>query len=131
MMQGVQSLLDVGIPPKFVIIDDGWQSTCQTGKHRQPVLDKLDGELSGAQIDGSLAADKMAASESPIIRWVTSLVSTFYTEMVEKGEPDSWGVRLWAFLAHTVLKDKLIDFFALQTDFSRRLSSWKVGQLFL
>ena len=82
--------------------------------------------FSGAQIDGSLAAQRMTANDSPVLKWGMNLVSTFYTEVVEKGRPDSWGVQLWSVMAQTVLKDKLIDFFADQTDFTKRLSSWKV-----
>ena len=37
---------------------------------------------------------------------------------------------MWAFLSKTVLKEQLLDFFAKQTDFSKRLTSWKANLKF-
>lgn len=121
MSSGLDSLSDAGVTVKYVILDDGWQSTALSGKGRDenekavqiaeitppslPVskadsevsktaesllqggeammfgssttipatgtdtlmLEGEDGELSGAQIDGSLAAQKMLEKESSVI----------------------------------------------------------------
>ena len=58
----LQSLREVGAPPKFVIIDDGWQSTANMGEKRLDDEVLSDGELSGAQIDGGLAAERILQS---------------------------------------------------------------------
>jgi len=153
---GLQSLRDSGTPPKFVIIDDGWQSTSLSGEQTKKVKSKAkvasspssssdshvssahaasgsatdDGELSGAQIDGSLAAQKMKEGGNPIIAVVTNAVGSFYNNHVEKGAPGSLAVKLWVALSQTVLKEKLTRFFAEQTDFSKRLTSWKANSKF-
>lgn len=47
---------------------------------------------------------------------------------MEQGAPDSCPVKLWAALSqNSILKEKLIDFFDSQTDFSKRLTSWKAN----
>jgi Raffinose synthase or seed imbibition protein Sip1 len=229
---GLDSLSDAGVTVKYVILDDGWQSTALSGKRRDEnknalqiseitppslptsvtktedslvqgdevekveslstlavagtnsaIVEGEDGELSGAQIDGSLAAQKMLEKESSVIvqfftqvkqflfsvstlflsichhrnsqfsvgspsAWESSIstinlsishslphsisslkaVSGFYTKYVEQGAPDSWPVKLWAGLSqNTILKEKLIEFFDSQTDFSKRLTSWKAN----
>jgi raffinose synthase len=133
----VTSLRNIGVPPKFVIIDDGWQSTANMGDKRESAEKVKDGELSGAQIDGSLAADRLvkesydgniiSKSIAKIVGCATKLVTQFYTEVVEKAPPDDWSVKIWTLISQTVIKDVLIDFFASQTDFSKRLTSWKAN----
>ena len=162
---GLQSLRDCGTPPKFVIIDDGWQSTSLSVEQTKKVKVKAktayspsstsrssssqtrahtnalaaptasgaatdDGELSGAQIDGSLAAQKMKEGGNPVIAMVTNAVGSFYNNHVEKGAPGSVAVKLWVAMSQTVLKGKLTKFFAEQTDFSKRLTSWKANSKF-
>lgn len=91
----------------------------------------LPGDLSGAQIDGKVALQSASRdSSSPIVRFITSEILRFYSEKVEKGRPDSFSVKLWAAVSHTLLKDKLLDFFALKTDFSKRLTSWRANSKF-
>ena len=180
---GLDSLSDAGVTVKYVILDDGWQSTALSSKKKDvdekekvtnkkskvlpqlPVISSAlqmdtplqdskkevaaaamtmsasaivvdregeDGELSGAQIDGNLAAQKMLEKESSVIvQFFTQAVSNFYTKYVEQGAPDSWPVKLWAGLSqNTILKEKLIEFFDSQTDFSKRLTSWKANSKF-
>ena len=121
MSSGLDSLSDAGVTVKYVILDDGWQSTALSGKRRDEiekavqiaeiappslaisntdsgmlmtedslthgddvlkigsgstlavtgmnsvVVEGEDGELSGAQIDGSLAAQKMLEKESSVV----------------------------------------------------------------
>ena len=92
-------------------------------QHQHPTINISDGELSGAQIDGNLAAQKILESDSnPIIKLVTKMMSNFYTNMVETGDPNSWPIRLWTTLSrNTILKEKLVEFFDSSTDFSKRL----------
>ena len=67
-------------------------------------------------------------SLSHLIFFSPQAVSSFYTKYVEQGAPDSWPVKLWATLSqNSILKEKLIDFFDSQTDFSKRLTSWKAN----
>ena len=136
-MRGLDSLAQAGVSVKYVILDDGWQSTALSdsgggvgkgsgssgggkgtgggggkgtgggdgkdsgGKDTSSGVGVggsgsgfassssghgSDGELSGAQIDGSLAATKMVdARDSPLLQWATGCVSNFYTTMVEPG----------------------------------------------
>ena len=112
---GLDSLRDAGVTVKYVILDDGWQSTALSskgkdqnkssvskdkdkkvsktssthledqmnnensavlvGKHADTEED--DGELSGAQIDGNLAAQKMLEKESSFIVQVLTQVSIY------------------------------------------------------
>ena len=133
----VNSLRSIGVPPKFVIIDDGWQSTANMGDKRETSDAVKDGQLSGAQIDGSIAADKLIKESSAgnifsdsfatVVTCATKMVTQFYTEVVEKSPADHWSVKVWTLISQTVIKDILIDFFASQTDFSKRLTSWKAN----
>lgn len=142
--QAVQSLIDVKIPPKFVIIDDGWQSTAIVSSKNsenpiianQPVevnspttIIVSDGQLSGAQIDGNIAS-KQFKNSNILLSILTKAVSDFYINTVEKSSHDSWPVQVWSMLSQTILKEKLIDFFNSQTDFSKRLVSWKANSKF-
>lgn len=134
---GLQSLIDSGTPAKFVIIDDGWQSTALSKDQSAKINEskkkerREDGELSGAQIDGSTAAEKMKESDgNPLLSMLTQSVGSFYKDHVEKGAPDSIAVKLWVTLSKTILREKLADFFAEQTDFSKRLTSWKANSKF-
>ena len=123
----LESLRKIGAPPKYVIIDDGWQSVANMGENREETLGD-DGELSGAQIDGGLAAEKIIQSRSKstknpfskLCNWVlalaTKIVTSFYTDVVEKAPPDDWSVKLWTFISRTLIKNALIDFFAKQTE---------------
>lgn len=149
VLQGVDSLSSIGFPPRFLIIDDGWQSTSSQKSSTismatqsaeivtQPIVEStvetaMSTNLTGTPMTGHLASEQIAASEqSPLLRLGVRLVSQYYSKLVESGAPDSWPVKLWATLSQTVLKDKLIDFFALQTDFSKRLTSWKVKSISL
>lgn len=61
--QGLQSLVDGGIPPRLLIIDDGWQSTDVDASLRQttsqklrltqsmPELDETEGEFIEAELE--------------------------------------------------------------------------------
>jgi hypothetical protein len=78
-----------------------------------------------------MAAQSIVGAEgSPLIRMATKALTDFYTQHVEQASPESWTVKLWSTLSHTILKDKLIDFFAMQTDFSKVLTSWKANKKF-
>ena len=96
----VDSLKAIGVPPKFVIIDDGWQSTANMrDKRNSNESSSTDGELSGAQIDGGLAAEKILQKQleseggivektcASVLAYATRLVTTFYTDVVEKAPP--------------------------------------------
>jgi hypothetical protein len=127
---GLDSLRDAGVTVKYVILDDGWQSTALSSKGKNQDKDKSravkdkklvksstsntktqedlvehssdhdssdthkhldssvvlvgkhadteedDGELSGAQIDGNLAAQKMLEKETSVIVQFLTQVST-------------------------------------------------------
>ena len=132
----LNSLITSGVHPKYVIIDDGWQQTAIASRMRSDgnLKEKIevdDGGLSGAQIDGSLAASKMVEGDANmLLSLFTEAISKFYMTFVEKGKPDSVCVKLWALLSQTILREKLIDFFESQTDFSKRLISWKANSKF-
>eukprot|EP01036_Dinobryon_divergens_P036749 gene36749-47906_t len=89
-----------------------------------------DGELSGAQIDSTLAAEKLVTDSNPFIQYVHTLASQFYVKFVEQGDSNSISVHTWAYLSKTLFKDKLVEFFDTQTDFSKRLVSWRANSKF-
>ena len=131
VMNAVKSLSNIGFSPKFVIIDDGWQSVAPSLKYRNTDQASKDGDLSGAQIDGKVAMKSTTAGiRNPILQFLTKEVLRFYSEKVEKGKPNSLAVKLWGKFSQTLLKQPLLDFFALQTDFSKRLTSWRANSKF-
>eukprot|EP00595_Chromulina_sp_UTEXLB2642_P003101 CAMPEP_0196764436 /NCGR_PEP_ID=MMETSP1095-20130614/6122_1 /TAXON_ID=96789 ORGANISM="Chromulina nebulosa, Strain UTEXLB2642" /NCGR_SAMPLE_ID=MMETSP1095 /ASSEMBLY_ACC=CAM_ASM_000446 /LENGTH=559 /DNA_ID=CAMNT_0042120023 /DNA_START=467 /DNA_END=2143 /DNA_ORIENTATION=+ len=143
VMKGVSSLINIGIPPKFVIVDDGWQTVNVDSRidnkidtikstNLLPATIPLDGELSGAQIDGNIAknSDVFSHNSNIVVKLLTNLASDFYINVVEKGSIDDCTVKLWKYLSNTILKNKLIDFYNQKTDFSKRLITWKANKKF-
>ena len=71
--QGLQSLTDGGIPPKLLIIDDGWQSTDIDSTLREDVSDRLRlpekntelDETQGEFIEAELEMLQMSAKNIP------------------------------------------------------------------
>jgi hypothetical protein len=89
-----------------------------------------DGVLSGAQIDGKVATESLSEKGTIYERLAAKLASEFYVRCVESASPDSFSVKLWAKLSKTVFKNKLEEFFDRETDFSKRLLSWKANYKF-
>ena len=119
ILEGVQALKKLGVPPKNLILDDGWQEVSPKPSNWE------DGNS-----DGSAAADDTTPSMmsrvgnalfDPIARGVTA----YYDGYVKRARHGSLPNRIWTAAAkYTPLKDGLWKFFDSETDFGRQLDSF-------
>jgi raffinose synthase len=118
ILEGVKALRDAGVPPRTVILDDGWQSVNPVPPSWLPAKEEK-GRFSvlNAIID---------AIASPFVKLVTS----FYSDVVRTAPHGSLPNMIWSFLANTLLKDGLWNFFDSETDFNRQLDGFEANQKF-
>eukprot|EP00529_Nitzschia_sp_RCC80_P005591 CAMPEP_0113448560 /NCGR_PEP_ID=MMETSP0014_2-20120614/4829_1 /TAXON_ID=2857 /ORGANISM="Nitzschia sp." /LENGTH=998 /DNA_ID=CAMNT_0000339775 /DNA_START=509 /DNA_END=3505 /DNA_ORIENTATION=+ /assembly_acc=CAM_ASM_000159 len=119
IISGVRALRDAGVPPRNVILDDGWQTVTPypkdwTAVEKKPAKDKkgIFDTLRSFFID-------------PIIATVAKVATDYYVAKVERAPYGSIHHRIWTWLSHTVLKQGLWDFFDSQTDFARQLGGFE------
>ena len=157
---GVESLIGVGVEPKFVIIDDGWQST---GNRHEGWVDWLKATqrgrgqrhaVAGGNVDGNGNVGEATVVDADVsdgdlsgvtiraedvltedTRWdpvgmIVRAGSTFYADFVQTARADAWSVKLWRLLSKTVIKNNLLEFFATRTDFTKTLISVKANAKF-
>jgi len=121
ILEGVQSLREAGVPPRKVIIDDGWQvvnpmpAAWMEGTH--PDKPKGLGALVNAMVE---------AITNPFISTLTS----WYDNVVRIAPHGSLPNKIWSVLAKTVLKGALWSFFDTQTDFNRQLDAFEANHKF-
>lgn len=113
ILEGVKALKELGIPPRNVIIDDGWQevspkpdewNSMKTETSKSTVLSVIGGALFSV---------------------IAKVVTLFYEVCVKKSEHGSFSTRLWTMLSKTVLKEGLRKHFDTTTDFGRQLSTFE------
>jgi raffinose synthase len=120
ILKGVQALRDAGVPPRTLILDDGWQEVNPAPPDWLEAKDQDDSN------DGGLLGAIVDAIASPFVELVTS----FYTNVVQRSAHGSWPNRVWALLANTVLKGNLWNFFDSETDFIRQLDGFDANHKF-
>mmetsp|Transcript_36167 Transcript_36167/g.87483 ORF Transcript_36167/g.87483 Transcript_36167/m.87483 type:complete len:925 (+) Transcript_36167:62-2836(+) len=116
ILKGVSELKKAGVPPRNLILDDGWQ------------------EVSPHPADWDQSADATATLEEPNIiselgnaafSQIAALVSGYYDKHVQNAPHGGISNRVWTMLAKTVLKKGLWNFFDSETDFNRQLDSFE------
>lgn len=117
ILEGVQALKEAGVPPRTVILDDGWQIV-------EPMPQSwkdLDGDctVSTVSIDSTLSASDR------IFNKFASAVTDYYVRKVEDAPHGSFHNRMWRLLAKSVLRSGLWNFFDSETDFARQLGGFE------
>ena len=117
ILQGVAALKEAGVPPRNVILDDGWQEVGPTPKSWT--------EDQETQKEEETTPSLLSYFTSPIISMVTDQATKYYTNKVQRAPYGSFHNRIWVYLAKTVLKEGLWTFFDTQTDFARQLNDFE------
>jgi raffinose synthase len=113
VLEGVRKLRDIGVPPRTVIIDDGWQQVTPTPPtERAPDLSTLHYLQQG------------------ILDTIAKPVGYFYEKFVRRAPHGSFGNRLWSFLSKTTLKKGLWEYFDSTSDFNRQVSGFEANSKF-
>jgi len=119
ILEGVASLREAGVPPRNVILDDGWQEVGPTPKSWTEEEDK--DKVAKRATTKSLLSYIM----DPIVSVVTQQATYYYTTKVQRAPYGSFHNRIWVYLAKTILKQGLWTFFDTQTDFARQLTDFE------
>lgn len=121
MLQGVDSLRKAGVPPKTLILDDGWQQVSPTPPDWEDLTDEAH---SPNEYDFSSTLSSSSSLKDQFMAVGVKLVEGFYGRFVKKAPHGAMGNKLWRFLSHKVLKKQLWNFFDTETDFNRQLSGF-------
>lgn len=123
ILRGVRTLREGGAPPRFVIVDDGWQTVDAGEANRQGVAFE--------DADAERASPAALAQPAPsAINLAVRLVSWAYQRLVEPAPFHSQRSRLWRWLSQGPLRRNLIRFFDEHTDFSKSLVSVRANAKF-
>jgi raffinose synthase len=115
VLDGVNSLIKAGVPPKTVIIDDGWQTVT-------PLKQKVNVT--------SVRRGKIERMTSSMLSLASKGISAYYDRFVKTNTYKSIPTRIWRRLTTTVLKGELYNYFDSETDFARQLSSFEPNDKF-
>ena len=116
ILEGVEALTQAGTPPRNVILDDGWQVVTPYPQSWKNGKQKI--ALKNAKPAIVLLAEFLSDK-------VAETATDYYQDKVEKAPHGSIHNRIWTFLAKTVLKAGLWNFFDTQTDFARQLGGFE------
>jgi raffinose synthase len=113
ILEGVSALKKAGVPPRNIILDDGWQEVTPHPSNwkAEEASDEKPGIISRL---GNAAFDQAAA-----------LFTGYYNNSVKKAPHGTLSNRLWTLLSRTVLKKGLWNFFDSETDFNRQLDGFE------
>jgi raffinose synthase len=116
VLEGVRKLRDIGVPPRTVIIDDGWQQVTPTPPSERA---STDNELSYLHF-----------LQQGIFDTIAKPVGYFYEKFVRRAPHGSFGNRLWSFLSKTTLKNGLWEYFDSTSDFNRQIAGFEANSKF-
>ena len=124
VINGVQALRAAGVPPRTVILDDGWQQVEPSAPPESPVPPPIVVEPA---TQGGLAAALTAVGtwvSSFLLRTIATIFEGYYERFVRRAPAGALAARVWRKLANGVLKANLLNYFDTQTDFARQLSGF-------
>lgn len=131
---GVRSLADLGTPARKVIIDDGWQSVhdelAEPGSEAELLASTSAGLALPDEIEGDAEAPLNDPAKGRSANPLLSIVASAYRRFVHHAPADALAVRTWALLSRSLLRKPLGAFFAAETPFNKRLSSFRANPKF-
>lgn len=113
ILKGVSDLKKAGVPPRNLILDDGWQ---EVSPHPAD-WDKKD-------VATKQEADVFSQLGHAAFSQIAALVTAYYSKYVQNAPHGTMSNRIWTLLAKTVLKKGLWNFFDSETDFNRQLDGF-------
>mmetsp|Transcript_10037 Transcript_10037/g.17789 ORF Transcript_10037/g.17789 Transcript_10037/m.17789 type:complete len:1055 (-) Transcript_10037:2199-5363(-) len=140
ILQGIQSLKDLGVPARNLILDDGWQHVSPQPKEWNQLATANTMNDDGGESAATETLSSTRASMAPLLftekmgraafHVVASGITRFYERHVQRSHHSSLSSRLWTLMARrTLLKNGLWNYFDTETDFGRQLDSlepnWK------
>jgi len=122
VIQGVESLRNAGVPPKTLILDDGWQQVTPDPPGEEEIAVEQDIDAEEVRTTSLVTEAVQQQDDAPFyVRAVTG----FYENYVRKAPHGSFGNKIWSKLSRTILKPRLWDFFDSETDFNRQLGDFR------
>eukprot|EP00961_Rhodomonas_salina_P299556 3939026-Rhodomonas_salina.1 len=121
---GLRQLAAGGTPSRFLILDDGWQSTDNDEEFRKDEDLDARSDLSAADLagGGAIEAEDFASQLTSLRDLPSRVLAWWYTNVVERSSIDSLPVKIWRWLTFNVIKNDLMKYFAEATDWSKRLT---------
>jgi raffinose synthase len=116
ILQGVEALRKEGVPPRTLILDDGWQQVNPSPP---------DWIVSSKRKDDSILDRIINSVTGPVL----SAIISFYDKKVKTAHHGSMPNLIWRFFL-PVLKGGLWNFFDNDTDFARQLSGFDPNHKF-
>jgi raffinose synthase len=126
VLAGVESLRKAGVPPRTLILDDGWQQV--TPSPSNWIESDEAAAVNGKDNNASLSfLDRIGEVMMGIF---VKLACASYERWVRTAPHGSVGNKIWSVLSKTVLKDGLWNFFDSETDFNRQLGGFDANHKF-
>jgi raffinose synthase len=122
ILQGVRTLKEGGVPPRKVILDDGWQ---QVAPYPNNWLSKQQKNGRSVAATDVSSTGLLTSVLNTIVSAVANYATEYYIANVEKAPFGSTHLAIWTILSQTVLKQGLWEFFDSQTDFARQLDGFE------
>lgn len=113
ILEGVKALREAGVPPRNLILDDGWQEVTPHPPDWKKEDEKSKRQGTFTRL-GNAAFGKIAA-----------FFTAYYDSFVQRAPHGSLPNRVWTLLSKTVIKKGLWEFFDSETDFNRQLDSFE------
>jgi len=123
--EGLAGLIQGGTPARFLILDDGWQSTDNDEEFRVTEGDARN-QVDAAELAGGgvIEGDDYASRQLTTLKDIPArLLTWWYKSVVDKSAYDSLPIKIWQWLTHNVIKHEMLKYFAEATDWSKRLTS--------
>jgi raffinose synthase len=116
IVQGVEALRKEGVPPRILILDDGWQQVNPCPPEWMEASEQNDDN----------ALDMIGKS---VMRPIISFIVSFYDKYVKTAPHGSISNSIWRFFL-PVLKAGLWNYFDSDTDFARQLNGFDANHKF-
>ena len=133
VLSGVEALRAAGVPPRTLILDDGWQQVDPppAGDAAGDAAGVEDGRgdseravvTAGARVTAVLGAVS-AWIASRLVGGISAIFEAFYESFVRRAAHGSLSVSIWRALVKSVLRGSMQSYFEEQTDFARQLDGF-------
>jgi len=134
IISGVKKLKAGGAPPRFIIIDDGWQDTTTDASAKKTIADaKLAKRTDNIPFWNVVSVMKsyFAGLLSRILGSIAKPIWRYHDEKVAGAKNDSLHVWLFRKLSQTIFRHPLLSNELQTNDWTKRLHSSKAGPRFL
>jgi len=129
--EGVRALTEAGVPPRTVILDDGWQQVTPAPPNWKRENSATATTAKETAANGSSGSGNNKNNLSSLLSSLTgNAISGFYDRYVKRAPHGSTFNKIWTRMSKGVLKSGLWDYFDSETDFNRQLSDFSANRKF-